>query len=83
MDLEGDAGTSSEENSTSSDANPISNTVTNSESDGSFAQDLRTQSGRKIIKPKRYLQAAILGLLSMQPGINLKNLSHTKLILIF
>ena len=42
MDLEGDAGTSSEENSTSSDANPISNTVTNSESDGSFAQDLRT-----------------------------------------
>ena len=83
MDSEGDVNTSSEETSTSSDVNPISNAVTNSESDGSFAQDLRTQSGRKIIKPKRYLQAAILGLLSMQSGINLKNPSYTKSISIF
>ena len=37
MDLEKDKDTSLEENSTSSDTNPVSNAVTNSESDSLFA----------------------------------------------
>ena len=46
-----------------------------SERDGSFAQNhtLSTQSGRRILKPQRFLPTAILGLLSSQGGVNIEN----------
>ena len=61
----------------------ISNENSNNESNSSFAQHLTTQSGRRIIKPKHYIQVPILRFLSTQSSIDIKNLSYIKSLSIF
>ena len=54
---------------TNSSTNHNSSLTDGSEEDAGSVAQITTKSGRKILRPKRYLNTAILGLLSFQLGV--------------